>query len=196
MHRLGWQEEPILGVVDFEDAVIELSKTTYPFRDFDSEGIQHFANQTTLNGIPMKRVPLTNHLLSIEEAIYQDESLSREIRPYLEIEAETYPEDVSIDLLQQAFVYEMFLVTEIERRVGPSMSKNEILEAADQQMNEMNGYVETVDEIIDKKLEHKMSGPEVVDNQQTDPVSQVFQTVTEPVEEEMIQNIPPFEQTL
>lgn len=144
MSRLGWRPSPLVATLDFEHEQLITQKHTYPFRDLSQTAIQHFKDQTVINGIPIDRVPLTNRLLSLEESVYED-SLGSVIRPELPLSSEEY--DAPRHLLEQAFIYEMFLVTEMERRLKGVMSKDEMLHEAATLSNGMPSMKEKVDEI-------------------------------------------------
>lgn len=159
MAKKGWEEEPIVAVLDFENQNLVTKHNTYPFRDLPGETLGYFQDQTTLEGIPLKRLPLTEKVLRVEKELHK-EPLYDVVKDDLGLEDQEVNQP--LDLLQQAFVYEMFLLTEIERRAGGALSKDQILEIASEQLNEMNGFVEPVDDIIEKYVEEQEASQELI----------------------------------
>ena len=160
MQRFGWKEEPIVAIIDFQKDEVWTQKHTYPFRDLTQTALQHFTDQTVVRGIPIQRVKLTNHALSLEEAVYED-SLSEQIRPSLDQKAEKFKDP--LDTLTQAFAYEMFLLGELERRAGGMMTKDQMLHEVHSQSVLLHGKEEAATKIIDKveteqiaQLEHEL----------------------------------------
>lgn len=147
LHKMGWVDRPIVAIIDVDKEHVWTKKHTYPFRDLSQTAIQHFIDQTVVNGVPMQRIKIDNHLLSLHEHIMED-NMGEVIRSGIDEKPEKF--DSGLNLLKQAFDYEMFLVCELERRTQGQVSKDELIKVASSTTNNSTSFVDAADIIMEE----------------------------------------------
>ena len=142
MEKLGYKEEPIVAILDYQRGALFTEQHVYPLDDLHPDYLNLFNDVVRDNNKALGKLPMTEKLVKLAEALSEEAPV-----------IEANDEDMELmlkqnrQLLHNIFTYEMLLLSELEQHLGDQLTDDEVLGLVHSQgLNQ--GFNHVSDEIV------------------------------------------------